>query len=81
MISGYFNPPEGWQENSPIFKGSTIGYRVLWLCHKYLTPRYREYIDRARSGKSVYHIISTEQISQFVAAIENETNFEKGATA
>ena len=37
IISGYFNPPEGWPENSPIFKGSTIGYRVLWLCHKYLT--------------------------------------------
>ncbi|MEG5162169.1 hypothetical protein QUB37_17200 [Microcoleus sp. AT3-A2] len=21
MISGYFNPPEGWPDNSPIFKG------------------------------------------------------------
>ncbi|MEG4045692.1 hypothetical protein [Microcoleus sp. Pol17_C1] len=39
MISAYFNPPEGWPENSPIFKGSMIGYRVLWLSHKYLTPR------------------------------------------
>ncbi|MEG4114717.1 MULTISPECIES: hypothetical protein [unclassified Microcoleus] len=38
IISGYFNSPEGWPENSPIFKGSTIGYCVLWLSHKYLTP-------------------------------------------
>ncbi|MEG4088251.1 adenylate kinase [Microcoleus sp. Pol12B4] len=34
MSSGYFNPPEGWPENSPIFKGSMISYRVLLLCHK-----------------------------------------------
>ncbi|MEG4033264.1 adenylate kinase [Microcoleus sp. S36b_A4] len=80
-ISGMFKAPEGWSENRPILKSSISSYRVLWLCDKYLTSRYREYIDRARSSKSVYHIISTEQISQFVVAIENETNFEKGATA
>ncbi|MEG4066318.1 hypothetical protein QUA42_03020 [Microcoleus sp. Pol11C2] len=37
LISGHFNPPEGWRENSPTFKDSMIGYRVLWLCHKFLT--------------------------------------------
>lgn len=79
LITGSFKPPEGWPEKSPILKSSINSYRVLWLCHKYLTPRYREYIEQAQSTKSVYHIRSTEQISQFFESIENETNFE-GAT-
>jgi adenylate kinase family enzyme len=81
LISGYFKPPAGWPENTPILKSSITSYRVLWLCDKYLSPKYREYVDRARSTKSVYHITSTEQISQFFASIENEFNFEDGAAA
>jgi hypothetical protein len=54
---------------------------VLWLCHKHLTPRYRQYIEQAQNTKSVYHIRSTEQIAQFFEAIENETNFEDGSPA
>jgi adenylate kinase family enzyme len=71
LITGYFKPPEGWPQKSPILKSSLTSYRVLWLCHKYLTPKYREYIDRAQSSKSVYHIKSTEQISQFFESIGN----------
>ncbi len=46
-----FQPPEGWPERSPILKSSIDSYRVLWLCHTVLTPRYREYIDRVRNKK------------------------------
>ncbi|MEG4075426.1 hypothetical protein QUA30_22275 [Microcoleus sp. Pol14C2] len=76
LIWGHFKPPEGWPENSPILKSSISSYRVLWLCDKYLTPRYREYIDRARSSKSVAHIRYSEQISQFFEYIENETKIK-----
>ena len=31
FITGYFNPPEGWPEQSPMFKSSMSSYRVLWL--------------------------------------------------
>ena len=75
LLTGYFKPPEGWPQKSPILKSSINSYRVLWLCHNYLTPRYREYIKQAQSIKSVYHIRSTKQISQFFESIENETNF------
>lgn len=81
FITGCFKPPEGWPEKSPILKSSINSYRVLWPCHKYLTPRYREYIEQAQSTKSVYHIRSTEQISQFFESIGNETNFEDSAPA
>jgi adenylate kinase family enzyme len=72
LISGYFNPPSGWPEKSPILKSSMTSYRTLWLCHKFLTPKYREYVEKAQSAKRLYHIRSTEQISQFLEAIENE---------
>ncbi|OKH25614.1 adenylate kinase [Hydrococcus rivularis NIES-593] len=75
-IAGYFKPPEGWPQKSPILKSSINSYRVLWLCHKYLTPRYREYIKQAQSTKSVYHIRSTQQISQFFELIENDASVE-----
>lgn len=69
MIAGSFKPPEGWPEKSPILKSSINSYRTLWLCYKYLTPKYREYVDRAQNTKSVYHIRSTEEISQFFESI------------
>jgi adenylate kinase family enzyme len=73
LITGYFKPPAGWPQKSPILKSSLNSYRVLWLCDKYLTPKYREYIKQAQSSKSVYHIRSTQEISQFFELIENET--------
>ena len=81
MLLGHFKPPEGWPQNSPILKSSLSSYRVLWLCHKYLTPKYREYIQQAQSIKSVYHIRSTAQISQFFELIGNQTNYKDGASA
>ncbi|WP_236739233.1 adenylate kinase [[Phormidium ambiguum] IAM M-71] len=71
FITGYFKPPEGWPQNSPMLKSSLSSYRVLWLCHQKLTPRYREYIKQAQSKKNVYHLRSTKQISQFFDLIEN----------
>lgn len=81
LLSGSFKLPEGWPENSPILKGSISSYRVLWLCHKRLTPRYREYIDLAQTTKRIYHLRSIKQISHFLQAIEAETNFKNDSTA
>ena len=78
MITGFFQPPDGWPERSPILKSSMSSYQVLWLCHKYLTPRYREYIEQAYNTKRVYHIRSTAQISHFFDSIENEFKLNQG---
>lgn len=75
LVTGYFKLPEGWPEKSPILKSSLSSYRVLWLCYKHLTPKYRAYIEQARSTKSVHHIRSIGQILQFLELIQNETNF------
>ncbi|MEH2271832.1 MAG: adenylate kinase [Nostoc sp.] len=72
FITGYFQPPEGWPQNSPILRSSLTSYRALWLCHKYLTPKYREFIEQTQSIKNVYHIRSTKEISQFLELIHAE---------
>ncbi|MBW4510467.1 MAG: adenylate kinase [Scytonematopsis contorta HA4267-MV1] len=76
LIAGYFKPPSGWPDNSPILKSSLTSYRVLWLCNKYLTPKYREYIKQAQNTKNVHHIKSTKQITQFFELVEKKTNLE-----
>jgi len=81
FITGYFKPPAGWPEKSPILKSSLTSYRVLWLCHKRLTPRYREYVEQAQKHKRVYHIRSTQQIGQFFDLIEKEFHFKDDASA
>ena len=75
LISGIFRTPEGWPEGSPILKSSLTSYRTLWLCHKRLTPKYREYVGQARSTKQVRHLRSPKQIDRFLAAIAAKTNF------
>lgn len=71
LITGYFKPPAGWPQNSPILKSSINSYRALWLCHKFLTPKYCEYVEKVQSTQSVYHLRSTKQIAQFLDSIEN----------
>jgi adenylate kinase family enzyme len=80
LITGRFKPPAGWPEKSPILKSSLTSYRTLWLCHKRLTPRYRQYVEQAHSTKQVYHLRSPQQISQFFKSIENKAQPEDNAT-
>jgi adenylate kinase family enzyme len=81
FITGYFKQPEGWPEKSSIWKGSINSYRVLQLCHERLTPKYRQYIEQAKSTKSVYHITSTKQIEPFFESISTEASFKNSSSA
>jgi adenylate kinase family enzyme len=70
LLLGSLKPPSGWPENSPIWQSSLSSYRVLWLCHQRLTPKYRDYIERNRSSKNVYHLRSPVEIKQFLKFVE-----------
>lgn len=74
LLTGRFKLPEGWPEKSPILKSSMSSYRILWLCHQRLTPKYREFVEQARSTKQVYHLRSPKQVSQFPDWIVTQTN-------
>jgi adenylate kinase family enzyme len=69
LLTGYFNPPAGWPERSPLWASSLNSYRTLWLCHQRLTPRYRQYIAAAPSTQRVYHLRSPAQIAHFWATL------------
>lgn len=65
FIKGFWVAPEGYPENSPLLKSTLNAYQVVWLCHKKLTPKYREYVEKVRDSKQVFHLKSTQDIEQF----------------
>jgi adenylate kinase family enzyme len=72
LLKGLFVTPEGWPEGSPIISSSMSSYRVLWVCHRRLTPRYRQLVSDARSRKRVHHLRSALQMSTFLDDVRRE---------
>ncbi|MEQ5836165.1 adenylate kinase [Marinobacter sp. NFXS9] len=68
LVKGLLVNPEGWPENSPVLKSSLNSYRVLWLCHRKLTPAYRRMIAEAQATKTVHHLTSPRDISRLLQA-------------
>ena len=69
LLKGLFVNPEGWPENSPILKGSLNSYRVLWICHCKLTPKYRQMVADSAASKQVHHLKSPGEIKRFLQGI------------
>ena len=72
FLKGVFVPPESWPENSPLLRGTLNSYYTVWLCHKKLTPKYREYVRKAKETKRVYHLRSPKDIKTFYRMMEVE---------
>lgn len=66
LLKGLFVNPEGWPADSPILKGTINSYRVLWLCHRKLTPAYRKIVSESMQSKCVHHLKSPRAISDFL---------------
>lgn len=73
LIKGVFVPPEGWPENSPLWSSSMNSYRVIWLCHRKLTPRYRKLVADLAGSKRVHRLRSAGEIGAFVRSVETRT--------
>jgi adenylate kinase family enzyme len=72
LVKGLFRNPEGWPKNSPLWRSTLSSYRVLWPCHRRLTPRYRQLVADASSCKRVHHLKSPAEIRAFLQAINLE---------
>jgi adenylate kinase family enzyme len=72
LIKGLFVKPEGWPESSPLWRSTMNCYRVAWLCHRRLTPRYRHLVAEAASAKCVHHLKSAGEIAAFVEALRRD---------
>jgi adenylate kinase family enzyme len=72
LIKGLFVNPEGWPENSPMWRSTIDSYRVVWLCHRHLTPKYRQLVVDAAGSKRVHHLRSRAQIRSLLEAVKKE---------
>lgn len=78
LVKGLFRNPEGWPERSPVLRGSLSSYRVLWPCHKHLTPRYRALVSESRATKRVHHLRSRGELGAFLAEVARERSAGPG---
>ena len=72
LMKGLFVTPPGWPEGSPVISSSLSSYRVLWLCHRHLTPKYRALVSEVTSTKRVHHLRSAREMSDFLDAVRVE---------
>jgi adenylate kinase family enzyme len=72
LIKGLFANPEGWPPNSPVWSSTWDSYKVVWLCHRRLTPRYRQLVAEVAASKRVHHLTSPAEIAAFLDAIERQ---------
>ncbi|MCL1127521.1 adenylate kinase [Shewanella surugensis] len=74
FIKGLYHPTLGWPEDAPLLKSTYKSYRVIWLCHKKLTPTYRRYVTDAAKTKTVYHLRSKKDITHFLNSLKADNN-------
>jgi len=76
LIKGIWVTPEGWPDKSPMLASTLDSYRVIWRCHRHLTPRYRAYVAEMRDRKRVQRLRSPREMRAFLAAVEQEVATE-----
>jgi adenylate kinase family enzyme len=72
FIKGIFVDPKGWPEGSPLWSSTLSSYRVIPLCHRKLTPKYRQLVAEVAASKRVHHLRSVAQIHSFLEAVRKE---------
>jgi adenylate kinase family enzyme len=72
LVKGLFETPEGWPENSPMWSSTLNSYRVIWLCHRRLTPRYRQLVADVAASKRIHHLKSPADMRVFLQAVKQE---------
>lgn len=72
LIKGLFAEPAGWPEGSPLWSSTLSSYRVIPICHRDLTPKYRLLVADAAASKRVQYLKSAAQIHTFIEAVRKE---------
>ena len=72
LIEGQFATPEGWPDKSLMWSSTMSSYKVVWRCHRHLTPKYRQLVTDVASSKRVYHLRSPADMGAFLDAIKRK---------
>ena len=70
LVKGLLRNPPGWPDNSPVWSSSMDSYRVVWRCHRGLTPKYRQYVANASTSKRVHHLRSPAEMEAFLQGVK-----------
>jgi hypothetical protein len=65
--------PEGWPAGSPILTSTLGSYRTVWLCHRRLTPKYRQLVAAASEVKRVHHLRSAAEMAAFLRGVRQSS--------
>lgn len=72
LLKGLIVAPEGWPENSPLWRSTIDSYKVVWRCHRWLTPKYRQLVADMAGSKRVHHVTSPAKMAALLDAIRRE---------
>jgi adenylate kinase family enzyme len=72
FVEGLVADPEGWPKDSPLWSSTLSSYRVIPLCHRYVTPRYRQFVAGAAASKRVAHLRSAREVAAFLEEVRGE---------
>ena len=72
LINGLLADPEGWPKDSPLWSSTVSSYKVIPLCHRYMTPRYRQLVADMATSKRVHHLKSPRAVTAFLDVVRNE---------
>jgi hypothetical protein len=72
LIKAPFVSAEGWPENSPMWKSTINSYKVVWNCHRRLTPKYRQLVADVANSKRVHHLKWPAEMRTFLGAVKRE---------
>jgi hypothetical protein len=72
LLTAPFVPPEGWPADSPLWRSTINCYKVIWLCHRHLTPKYRQLVVDMAAAKRVHHLRSPGQVTALLRSLERE---------
>ncbi len=66
LLKGLFVKPEGWPDDSSVFKGTLESYKTLRLCPKFWNDNFLQKLEEMSVGKSLYVIRSVSELNGFV---------------
>jgi hypothetical protein len=55
-----------------MWRGTMDSYKVVWLCHRRLTPRYRQLVADVAASKQVHHVKSPAEMTALLNAVKRE---------
>src|SRR5262249_3949338 len=72
LIKGLVADPDGWPKDSPLWSSTVSSYKVIPRCHRYMTPRYRQFVIEMAASKRVAHLRSPRQMAAFLGDVRKE---------